>query len=156
VALSINAAAIDWDSAGQTTLISSSSDLSSNTLSAASSTLDNSTTKATTAKLVLSAKDGFAGTWSARPTLSVYMQELDIDGTNDARPPTSNFYQRLVGTFYADSGAGTSAQYMTTLIDMFGVRSCALYIRNQTGRTMTGTTNGWTLKAELLSVAPYA
>ena len=84
-------------------------------------------------------------------TIDLYAQELDIDGTNDAIPPTTTYKQRYIGSFIV--AAQTATQYLK--VRAYDVPLVASYYlhNNATGQTMSA---GWTLKVTPRTIGPAA
>jgi|PlaIllAssembly_1097288.scaffolds.fasta_scaffold00010_13 hypothetical protein len=156
MSLGTGAASVIWDDAGQQTLISSTSDLATGSISTASSVLDNSTTKATMCKMILAALDGFSGTWNYNPHCRLYMREREVVTSSDHCPvPDSSYRYEAVGAFKCDYGETTGAQYLVCYVDLVGVKKCEFYIGNDTGKVLEGNiSSGWKLYAHLFSLGP--
>lgn len=118
------------------TLESSAASLANNTMSAAMASAYDVVANgggAPDADFVLSCQ--FATAPAAGTTIDLYAQDLDIDGTGDARPPTTSYRERFVGSFVIDNT--TAAQYLR--LSAYDVPPKAAYYlhNNGTGQTMS-------------------
>ena len=85
--------------------------------------------------------------------IDVYMQPLNFEGTNDARPPSTNNQETWVGSIPYDSAATTNTFYYKSgiLVNPHPFDDCTFYICNRTGQTLS---SGWTLKVTPVTYQP--
>lgn len=95
-----------------------------------------------------------SGTFSIAPTagevINLYARLMDIDGTNDAQVPSTNYLATYLGSFLVEPV--TSAQYVALFNVATPGRTFNCYIENKTSQTLGA---GWTLKATPKTVGPY-
>jgi len=118
--------------------------------------LDNSTLGYLYARMVLGIPDTFAAAPTAGGTVDLYMTQDDIDGTSDETPaPASSdiiYLAQWVGSWVVDNQ--DVANIKPIIINMLGVQKAQFYIANNTGQTVSYTSNPTTVKATLFSVMP--
>jgi len=100
----------------------------------------------------------FEGTFASNPAadgvVNLYVQLLNIDGTNDAPVPDANYKHDLVGIFHVD--AVTSAQFITEIIQLKNDKTSQqyqYYIGNESGQQLSA---GWIIHPTPKAVGPHA
>ncbi len=98
-----------------------------------------------------------SGTIATNPYFNVYAALQDIDSTNDAPTPASDFKHTFLGRVPADTNVtATTNQYNHARIALPNSKSQQIYnfyVENVTDVTMTA---GWTFKITPLTVGPHA
>ena len=101
----------------------------------------------------------FDTTMPTAGTIGLYARLLDIQSTNDANAPDSNFEVLLVGTFQIDFGVAADTDFYT-FIDLFSIPSVKSaqgiewYIKNEgTGQTIG---QNWALYITPKAIGPHA
>lgn len=120
--------------------------------------LDNSTSLYPYAIAVLSIPDTFAAAPSAGASVDLYMTLDDIDGTNDETPePASSditYRSKYMGSFIIDN---SDVAYIKPIqISLEGVRKARFYIINNTGQTISYSSNPTTVKITPWTLGPAA
>lgn len=96
----------------------------------------------------------FASAPTAGETVDIYLRLMDIDSTNDAPQPDSNFKMTFAGTLIVDADA--AAQYVAIDIPLPNTTSSQdyqFYIQNNTSVSLD---SGWTLKITPKTFGPHA
>lgn len=116
--------------------------------------LDNSTGLYTDAVAVLGIPDTFAAAPTAGGTIELYATLEDIDGTSDETPvPASSdiiYLARWVGAWVVDNQ--DVAQIKPINISLLGIRKAKFHIVNNTGQTISYSSNPTTVKITPFSV----
>ena len=113
--------------------------------------LDNSTDKYPHCRFVLDIVDTFAAAPTAGSTVNLYMTVNNIDGTSDETPlPGATDIvnlARYVGSFRLDNQDVATRKPIYVLDCLVGVESADFYIENQSGQTISYSSNATTVKA---------
>lgn len=115
--------------------------------------LDNSTDKYPHCRFVLDIPDTFAAAPTAGSTVNLYMTVNNIDGTSDETPVPGATdivnLARFVGSFRLDNQdpAGGYRKPIYVFDVLAGVENADFYIENQSGQTISYTSNATTVKA---------
>lgn len=116
--------------------------------------LDNSTGLYTDAVAVLGIPDTFAAAPTAGGTIDLYATLEDIDGTSDETPvPASSdiiYLARYMGSWVVDNQ--DVAQIKPINISLLGIRKAKFHIVNNTGQTISYSSNPTTVKITPFSV----
>ena len=98
-------------------------------------------------------------TYSVAPTanssVNLYVQLIDIQGTNDSQVPSATFEDIYLGSFPLDSSL-TSAQYPPLDIRLENTKTSQQYkftIKNNGGQTIS---TGWNLYIKPKTIGPHA
>ena len=106
------------------------------------------------AEVILEWDTGDTGT--ANTTVDLYMQQMNIVGTNDEEAPdVTNFLQKYVGSFHYNN-PGQAVQYATVTVVLPNTKTSAVYnfyIVNNTGQTIANT---WDLTVAPKAPGPHA
>ena len=96
-----------------------------------------------------------ATTGDAGSVINLYARLVDIQSTNDAEVPDSNFKHVFLGSF-PHNNPSTSAQYHAIRIGLPNTQTSQVYhfyIENQTGQTISA---GWDLYITPIAIGPHA
>jgi hypothetical protein len=124
--------------------------MSNNTLT----DLDNSTPPYTDALAVLGIPDTFAAAPTAGATIDLYATLEDIDGTSDETPVPASadilYLARYMGSFVVDNQ--DVALIKPINISLLGIRKAKFHIINNSGQTISYSSNPTTVKITPFSV----
>jgi hypothetical protein len=141
--------------ASSTTVISHAATLAAGANTWATGTtmtsLDNSTDKYPHCRFVLDIPDTFAAAPTAGSAVNLYMTVNNIDGTSDETPlPGATDIvnlARYVGAFRMDNQDVATRKVLIVFDVLAGVESADFYIENQSGQTISYSSNATTVKA---------
>lgn len=99
----------------------------------------------------------FEGTYSSAPTagsyVDLYARLLNVQSTNDAPEPDTNFFHYYLGSFALNDQ--TAAQYITIDVDLPNGKTSQeydFYIQNNGGQTVSA---GWDLYVTPKTIGPH-
>lgn len=114
-------------------------------------TLDNSTDKYPHCRFVLDIPDTFAAAPTAGSVINLYMTVNNIDGTSDETPVPGATdvvnLARWIGAFVLDNQDVATRKAIFVHDCLAGVESADFYIENQSGQTISYSSNPTTVKA---------
>jgi hypothetical protein len=114
--------------------------------------LNNSTDKYPHCRFVLDIPDTFAAAPTAGSVINLYMTVNNIDGTSDETPVPGATdivnLARYVGSFRLDNQDVATRKAIYVFDVLAGVENADFYIENQSGQTISYSSNPTTVKAQ--------
>lgn len=135
----------------QTTVVASGSALADTIVSASSEGTLTNTDDVREAAAVFTGT--FAGAPAANSTVDLYLQPLDIDGTNDAPAPASTYLNVYAGSFPLSSATTQSVPIDIPLPNTKSGQTYGIFVQNAAGQALN---SGWTLKVTPKAIGPKA
>ena len=114
--------------------------------------LDNSTDKYPHCRFVLDIPDTFAAAPTVGSYIHLYMTVNNIDGTSDETPVPGATdvvaLARFVGSFRLDNQDVATRKVLIAMNCLAGVENADFFIENQSGQTISYSSNATTVKAQ--------